>query len=150
MYRYTQAMHVPGTSCYTSYNAPRVVCALLSRRARHVSTASFTYHRDPRFWVTRGERKVRASRCRHAQQSYKYSYGNPLLLRIEVAPGNPGLMTDGVVGAYSFVSCLGHVTTDHASFSSRSTVPTPNRDTSKDGRSSPGGGGGGGVNNHLF
>ena len=34
-------------------------------------------------------------------------------------------------GAYSFVACLGHLTIDHASLSRRSTVPTPNRGTSK-------------------
>ena len=33
-------------------------------------------------------------------------------------------------GAYSFVACLRHLTNDHASLSRRSTVPTPNRDTS--------------------
>ena len=34
-------------------------------------------------------------------------------------------------GAYSFVACLvSHLTIDHASLSRRSTVPTPNRDTS--------------------
>ena len=33
-------------------------------------------------------------------------------------------------GAYSFVACLSHLTIDHASLSIRSTVPTPNRDTS--------------------
>ena len=33
-------------------------------------------------------------------------------------------------GAYSFVACLGHVTNDHTSLSRRSTVPTPNRNTS--------------------
>ena len=32
-------------------------------------------------------------------------------------------------GAYSFVTCLNHLTIDHASLSSRRTVPTPNRDT---------------------
>ena len=32
--------------------------------------------------------------------------------------------------AYSFVACLSHLTIDHASLSRRSTVPTPNRDTS--------------------
>ena len=33
-------------------------------------------------------------------------------------------------GEYSFVSCLSHLTIDHASLSRRSTIPTPNRDTS--------------------
>ena len=33
--------------------------------------------------------------------------------------------------AYSFVACLSHVTIDHASLSRQSTVPTPNRDTSR-------------------
>ena len=33
-------------------------------------------------------------------------------------------------GGYSFVACLDHLTFDHASLSRRSTVPTPNRDTS--------------------
>ena len=33
-------------------------------------------------------------------------------------------------GAYSFVACLSHLTVDHASLSRRSTVPTPDRDTS--------------------
>ena len=33
-------------------------------------------------------------------------------------------------GAYSFVACLGHLAIEHASLSRRSTVPTPNRDTS--------------------
>ena len=33
-------------------------------------------------------------------------------------------------GGYSFVACLSHLTIDHASFSRRSTVPTPNIDTS--------------------
>ena len=33
-------------------------------------------------------------------------------------------------GAYSFAACLSNLTIDHASLSSRSTVPTPNRDTS--------------------
>ena len=33
-------------------------------------------------------------------------------------------------GAYSFVACVGHLTISHASLSRRSTVPTPNRDTS--------------------
>ena len=32
-------------------------------------------------------------------------------------------------GGYSFVACLHHLITDHASLSKRSTVPTPNRDT---------------------
>ena len=32
--------------------------------------------------------------------------------------------------AYLFVACLSHLTIDHASLSRRSTVPTPNRDTS--------------------
>ena len=32
--------------------------------------------------------------------------------------------------AYSFVACLNHLTIDHASLSRRSTVPTPDRDTS--------------------
>ena len=32
--------------------------------------------------------------------------------------------------AYSFVACLRHLTIDHASLSRRSTVPTPNKDTS--------------------
>ena len=31
---------------------------------------------------------------------------------------------------YSLVTCFSHLTTDHASLSRRSTVPTPNRDTS--------------------
>ena len=34
-------------------------------------------------------------------------------------------------GAYSFVACLSRLTIDHTSLSRRSTVPTPNRDTSK-------------------
>ena len=34
-------------------------------------------------------------------------------------------------GAYSFVACLSHLTIDHASPSGRSTVPTPNGNTSK-------------------
>ena len=33
-------------------------------------------------------------------------------------------------GGYSFVACLSYLTIDHASLSRRSTVPTPNRDTS--------------------
>ena len=33
-------------------------------------------------------------------------------------------------GGYSFFACLSHLTIDHASLSRRSTVPTPNRDTS--------------------
>ena len=33
-------------------------------------------------------------------------------------------------GGYSFVACLSHSTIDHASLSRRSTVTTPNRDTS--------------------
>ena len=33
-------------------------------------------------------------------------------------------------GGYSSVACLSHLTIDHASLSRRSTVPTPNRDTS--------------------
>ena len=33
-------------------------------------------------------------------------------------------------GAYSLVACLSHLATDHASFSRRAPVPTPNRDTS--------------------
>ena len=33
-------------------------------------------------------------------------------------------------GAYSFIACLSHLIIDHASLSRRSTVPTPNRDTS--------------------
>ena len=33
-------------------------------------------------------------------------------------------------GAYSFVACLSHLTIDDASLLRRSTVPTPNRDTS--------------------
>ena len=33
-------------------------------------------------------------------------------------------------GAYPFVACLSHMTIDHASLLRRSTVPTPNRDTS--------------------
>ena len=33
-------------------------------------------------------------------------------------------------GAYSFVACLSHLTIDNASLSRRSTVPTPDRDTS--------------------
>ena len=33
-------------------------------------------------------------------------------------------------GGSSFVACLGHVTVDHASISRRSTVATPNIDTS--------------------
>ena len=33
-------------------------------------------------------------------------------------------------GAYSSVACLSHLALDHASLSRRSTVPTPNRDTS--------------------
>ena len=33
-------------------------------------------------------------------------------------------------GMYSFVDCLSHLTIDHASLSRRSTVPTPNADTS--------------------
>ena len=37
-------------------------------------------------------------------------------------------------GAYSFVACLDNLTIGHAShFSRRSTVPTPNRDTSRGG-----------------
>ena len=35
----------------------------------------------------------------------------------------------GTGGAYSFVACLSRLTIDHASLSRRSTVPTPNRDT---------------------
>ena len=31
-------------------------------------------------------------------------------------------------GAYSFVACLSRLIIDHALFSRRSTVPTPNRD----------------------
>ena len=37
---------------------------------------------------------------------------------------------EGGGGAYSFVACLSNLTIDHASLSRRSTVPTPNRDTS--------------------
>ena len=33
-------------------------------------------------------------------------------------------------GRYLFVACLRHLTNDHASFSRRSTIPTPTRDTS--------------------
>ena len=33
-------------------------------------------------------------------------------------------------GAYSYVACLSRLTIDHASFSRRRTVPTPDRDTS--------------------
>ena len=33
-------------------------------------------------------------------------------------------------GPYSFVACISHLTSDHASLSRRSIVPTPDRDTS--------------------
>ena len=47
------------------------------------------------------------------------------------------LPAGGRVGgrAYSFFACLRDLTIDHASLSRRSTVPTPNRDTSNFGRS---------------
>ena len=47
---------------------------------------------------------------------------------VQLSPGQTGGGEGG--GAYSFVACLGHLTIDHASLSRRSTVPTPNRDTS--------------------
>ena len=43
--------------------------------------------------------------------------------------GDYGLQ-DGGGGVYSFVACVRHWIIDHASLSRRSTVPTPNRETS--------------------
>ena len=41
-----------------------------------------------------------------------------------------GMEDYGGGGVYSFVACLGHLTIDHASLLRRSTVPSPNGDTS--------------------
>ena len=56
---------------------------------------------------------------------------------IQPGPGKKSVRTTALAswcrggGAYSFVACcLSHLTIDHAFLSRRSTVPTPNRDTS--------------------
>ena len=54
----------------------------------------------------------------------------PLLLRPWLALKRAAAACSIGGGAYSCIACLSHMTIDHASLSRRSTVSTPNRDTS--------------------
>ena len=73
-------------------------------------------------------KKVRGQRSALGTEPCRGSRGGLL----EIIHGRSRMTVKGVLwgGAYSRVGCLGHLATDHASLSRRSTVFSANRDTS--------------------